>query len=296
MRLGNRLFPYPVLNNDKSISLYNDSHFAIEVSVDINQESFVLKDAHYSLTNKMLEGLIKAGKAEVLCIVECSTTVFREVFVITDNPEDIVIDVSRLNGKVAVSGYVYAKKAIYNFKDEDFDPDYKDHPFQIDRYDILAADDGLTTKVIYEDNENDKVSSIFLVVKDVEENSKEMKVELQSKKIQILIPEKQFNNYENLKTSEYFRNIFFSFFIVPSLVYAFERINKEDFESALLEYDWLASVQKAYKDKTGKELNEEKFKTISSFELTQVVMEYPVVKAIDELMESMLNKRGDDDE
>ncbi|MGS0972246.1 MAG: hypothetical protein ACVCEJ_03240 [Candidatus Izemoplasmataceae bacterium] len=296
MRLGNRLFPYPVLNNDKSISLYNESSFDFLSKVEINQKQFVLKDTYYVLTNNKLNELIKSGMAEVLCVVECSTTVYREVFTIGDEPKDIVIDVKRLNGKVTVSAYIYAKNEIIGFNDEDFDVDYKDYSFQIEQYDILAADDGFTTKVVYEDDEDDKISSIFLVIKDAEDNLNEMKVELLPAKIQITIPEKQFNKYENLKTNEYFRNMFFSFFIIPSLVYAFEHIKKENFENALMEYDWFSSVQTSYKEKTGKELNESEFENVSPFYIAQIVMDYPVIKAIDELMESVLNKRGVDDE
>ena len=64
MQLGNRIFPYPVLNHSSELSEYNSqSSFQLEMTLDENGEiiknrnNVILKDIHFSLNDDFLQKL-----------------------------------------------------------------------------------------------------------------------------------------------------------------------------------------------------------------------------------------------
>ena len=68
---------------------------------------------------------------------------------------------------------------------EDFDDDYDGFRFTIEKNDILAVDDGFTNKIEFDEDEDNKKSSIFLIVKDLSIKDETMRVEFDTNKITI---------------------------------------------------------------------------------------------------------------
>jgi len=299
MRIGNRLFPYPVLNNDQSLSLYNRSKFTLNYDdVKKTQDKLLIKNVHIVIENHNLNKLIQEDKAQALCIIECSATVFRESYVINGEGKNIEIPLHELNGRVSVSAYVYALEELHDFWDSDFVDDYVEESFDINKYELLAVDDGFTTKVVFDETKDNKVSSIFLVTKKIDnDKNQEMEVSLGDRKISIALPESQFDFYDKFKTQPLFQNLFFTFLIAPSLVYALESLKAENFEHILMEYNWFDSITKAYEEKTGTELDEDELQNESPITIMQKIMDFPITKAFDELKTLIFNSnKGDDDE
>lgn len=302
MQVKRRLFPYPVLNQDTSLSTYNtDSKFEfVQDSQDVEGKNFIIKNAKYILNNSCIENLIKQGKAEAVCVIECSDTLFRKTYPISDEPKDIIIENNKLNGLVSVSAFVYAKEKIENFKDTTFCDDYADYEFVVDKYGFLAVDDGIQFRLDYPEADDDKVSSIFLVVPNGDEKEELTKIECNSKKIKIVLPKKAFDTYYAIKDNDNYKDIFFSILVIPALTYALEKAKSEDFDMLVsgAGYVWFGTIMKAFKKQKGEELDETTFVEMDSIELAQILMNKPIGRAIGDLYTVGMPtlSGGDDDE
>ena len=172
MQLGNRLFPYPVLNNERTLSTFDEeSAFELKLTLDKNGEIIktrnetILKDIYFSLNNKYLMELYKDKKIKCFLIVESPSSIYREKYELFDVPQTIEIKTNNLKGDVSISAYCVAVCDIEGYQSESFDEDYKDYSFDIKKYDIVAADDGIKFVVDRNLDEDNKASSIFTIVK-----------------------------------------------------------------------------------------------------------------------------------
>ena len=300
MQIKNKLFPYPTINNSRLDSCYKDTTYSLEYEQVQEDEYLVLKDAHIEINNEAIINLIKEGKAKACVIVECSKSVFRKTYNIGLEPEDIKILISDLSDRVVISSFIYATQDIENYRNNDFLEDYEDYNFYIEKYDIIAIDNGSTIVIDYDETSDKKVSSIFLIIKDTETDKKNMRVEIGDKIIAYL-PEKQFNMYDNMKKNNNYQNIFFSMLAIPILIEALEKIKNEqyDFDEIELNYRWFRSVKNGFKKKYGYELTEDKFYEIDSAELAQELLNNGTVNAIEDLMKITFGNimiGGNDDE
>ena len=167
MRIGKRLFPYPLLNNEKLYSQFKDATFTLQYSEIVTDEFYILEGITCLLTSEYLISLVKNGACKIVCIVECPTTLYRKSFELSLEPKDLKIPLSDLNGKTTVSAFVVAVKDIDDYACDDFLDDYDGYKFNIEKNDILAVDDGFTNRIDFNTDEDDnKKSSIFLVIKD----------------------------------------------------------------------------------------------------------------------------------
>jgi hypothetical protein len=295
MRLGKRLFPYPIINNQKTLSGYERSDFSFECQPIQHNGQLTLKDAHFITNNETLLNLYDQKKVNIVCIVECSATVYRKVFNLEAQPKDIDIPISDLREKVVVSAFAYAMTDIPDFDDSDFSEAYSGLKFFIDQYDILAADDGFTTRIKYDEKEDDKVSSIFLVLKDTMNDDELVRINPTSKKINIHLREGIYDYYFAMKHLDYIEPIIFSILIVPALMYAIHQAQKDGLENARQEYDWFNAIEKRYEDLFSKDITEDSFEEISSVELAQKLIGLPIHGAIDSLFQMSLTN-GDEGE
>lgn len=294
MQVGNKLFPYPTINNYKIINCFKESTYELEYEEQLIDDKLILKNAHINLNNTGLLNLIKEGKAEAVIIVECSSTIYRRSYIVDWEGKDIEILLSDLKDKVVISSFVYAKEEINAYNNEDFLDDYEGYQFNIEKYDILAIDDGKTTKIEYNEQADRKVSSIFSIIKDKEREN--MKVALNSRKIIIYLPEKQFDFYDNMKMNDNFQNIFFSMIAIPSLAQALNEILRKvqnqqiDFEDIDMNYSWFTSIKAAFEKKYESKLNEEKFLELEMLELAQSLLNNGTVNGIEDLFNIVLNR------
>jgi hypothetical protein len=282
MRIGKKLFPYPVINNSASITNFKTSSFALLVDLLEKDNSIVLQNIRYETTNDMIRDLLADNLAQAIIIVECSSTLFRKVYTISDNPTNVQIPISNLRDKVEISCVVYATQDIECYHDSDFLDEYENQAFRIEKYDILGIDDGFTTKITYDEEDEDKVSSIFLVIKDDSIIDERIIVEENVRKIIIRVPEKQFGIYDKMKTNSSFYNIFFSLLIIPALSYELQKLQQRDLEDIKFDYNWFSSIENAFYKIHSKSLDDETFKKANPLVLAQEIMNYPVTKAIDE--------------
>lgn len=303
MRIGKKLFPYPTLNNSKNMSCFKDCNFSLEYDDYDDNENLVLKNAHIVVGDDTISKLLDEGKLKSTVIVECSSTIYRRNFEVSKVERDITIPLNNLREQVVISCFVYANED-FTFNSSNFLEDYDGYSFDIEKYDIIAIDDGFTTRVEYDEEKDKKVSSIFTVVVDENITDKVMKIEPTSRKIIIHLPEEQFGCYENMKNNDNYRELFFSIMTVPALIFCMQNIqdrllyNEETLDNVRIDYKWFESIEIAYKNNSDENLTDDVFKKCDIPTLSQQLMNYASVTAISDLFKQEFSKliRGEDDE
>jgi hypothetical protein len=303
MRIGKKIFPYPTINNSKNASCFQKSNFALIYEDEDNEENLILKNAHIYIDNPILIDLFEQNKVGATVIVECSSTIYRKSYDISIIPKDIIIPITNLREQVVISCFIYAKEN-FSYVSDDFLDDYKGYVFQIEKYDILAIDDGFTTRIEYDESKDKKVTSIFSIIKDEFIKDNIMKIEPTAKKIVIHLPSEQFGCYEHMKINDNYQELFFSILTIPALIYCLQNIqdrlnyNGDSFDEIHLEYRWFESIEYAYKNQYNEELDENVFKKLNVVELSQRLMNYASVTAISDLFKQEFSKivRGDIDD
>lgn len=280
MHIGNRIFPYPVLNRNETLSDYvAASTFKLEFDVDENRAPIVkngevvFKNLHFTLTDATLTELLEQGKLRGAFIVECSASVYRNRFDISTTPYDLQVSAHEINGNVVASCYLYATEDIANFRSMGFIAEYAGYSFDIDKFDILAVDDGFKFKIELDPTEDDKVASIFIVVKK-EGSSDIMSYDYDDKKIIIYLPSAYYDCYDNIKTKRECNNIAFAILAIPVLSGCLDDISAryESMEEISGIYSWFNAVCISYMRITGNRLTFEDFYNMNKLELAQMVM------------------------
>lgn len=303
MRIGKKLFPYPTLNNSVELSAYkNTSSFEL-VFKTINEselikidDAIILKDVCFKLENEMLFNMYHEGKLECGLIVECSSTIYREMFKIYDSPIDIQIPLKNLNDVVYISSFLYTAGNITGFSNNDFDDDYMNYKFDLEKYDIVAIDDGYKFRIDVDPDLDNKVASIFTIVRS---NNQDERVSYESGefKINIYLSPDYYGEYEQLKKTSVANNLIFGILIIPVLVRCLEEIkfnlqDVDDIEDLIEQKKWFKSICISYEKRTGRKIMLEEFKDIDPFELSQLVLNDSTCKGLSDISSVLWNRAG----
>lgn len=288
MKVSNsKLFPYPVLwfiNDD-----YYDSDFGIEM-VDRLQFKKLELEYKINLYNKELLSLIESGKALFCIHIENSITSFRYSYLTKSNIGTILIDEEDVNYQIDISTFIVANQDISHYRNEKLNNDYNGVKFDITKGSILAIADYISLNVDKSKNSLGKKDSIFNISKTSKEGP--MEFEIMNDRIVIKLGEENFENLQRMQMSSKHREVIYSMFIVPALIYVFENLARsedEDMEE-YREYLWFRSLEKLLKAYEI-ELNHQTIKTKTSYILAQKLIGEPISKAL-----VALNERSDFDE
>lgn len=302
MLIGKRLFPYPILNNNKNYSQYDKSSYSFSYEEVVTTDEFILKNICYSLEDSNLKSLIDQGKAKAVCVIECPKTRFRKLYDISDKPQDIKLSLFDLNEKITVSSVVIATQDINDFSSSEFNDDYKPYKFEIEKSDILAVDDGYTNRVDFGENIDDKKSSIFLVIKDSKLKNGEVVSDFDSNKITIHLPTKQWDNYEVTKNSNDFQSFYFSILAIPALLNALSTLQKDieigktTLDVLCMDNNWLNSFKNSFELKYGIELTEDRFMSLDLYKECQKLFDFPITKSLDKIFDLAVGINKGDEE
>lgn len=286
MRIGKRLFPYPLLNNDRLFSQFKSSTFSFNYeSIEIVDDNYIITNACYNCDNAKLNQLITDNKVSVLCLIECPETMFRKTYVLETSAKNVVIPLTDINGKMTISAFAVAMEDIYDYFSDDFLEDYDGISFYIEKNDILAVDDGVMDKLQFEGFDDDKKSSIFLVVKDRNIEDGIMRMEYNSEKIVISLPEDQWNRYDKTKSISGFRNLYFSIIAIPALSHAIADLKntEEGIDLLCMEYSWFNSFVLKYQEIHGEDMTDETFNILDPYSEAQKILNASVTKSIDDI-------------
>ena len=305
MQIGNRLFPYPIVNKNKDLSDYLDnidykiSFLSDDIKCLENSNSLLLKDIHISLNDTNLIEYINAGDLKSILIVESPESVFRKQYAISTAPKDIKLPLNNLSGKVTISSYLYATKDIDVYKSQNFIDEISRYKFSLRAYEIVGIDDGFTIDIKHDDMSDNPSESIFEIIPDSQVKFQRYQADEGDSKIYIHLPKNQYNLYYQTKGSRYFENIYMSLIVIPTLVDVFNFLQSKlaeytDIIDLIESYPWFKSVALAFNRERNKELDLDVFRNINALELAQIIFRNVSMNAIEDAASMILDSTEGD--
>lgn len=298
MLIGNKVFPYPLLKSGNNNPDYNNTQFYFDfdrendVPITING-MLVLKNIHFVLSNPELKKLYDEGFIKVLCEVDCSNTVYRECFEIFEAPMNKEIAISNFANVVTVSAYAIAVKEINDYVSSDFVSDYEGYSFHFNPWNIVAADDGIKFRVDIDESNDNKIASIFTIVRK-EDAADIVTYNNESNKIVIYLNPEGYKIYDSMKNHSMYNNLFFANLVIPVLTSCLQEIKStykevESLDEICDDKPWFVSVMKRYSYVKGKKLDSEEFASMNSFEFAQLLMNESTEKCLKDYFELTMN-------
>ncbi len=303
MQVRGRIFPYPVLNNNQALSGFKDAEFKLEYEPVEDDSAYTLKGMSFSTDSKIINALFDDSEIGIRLVVECSYTVYGKSFELSRKPKDIILKKNDFTENVCVSLFAYAKEDFALSSDE-FHDDYSGIDFPIEKYDIIAANDGFTITFRHDESADNVVKSIFSIIVNHEnkDGPYEIDCDQNSRKIVVVLSEKDFDNYSIIRTAPIYREAFFCMLLVPALQEALNnclnlvRYENKGIDEICDQYFWFRSVMGSFKKIEGKDLTTDDLKTIQSSSLAQKLLGNPLNTAMANLVETMKNpENGEND-
>lgn len=268
MRYNNRLFPHPVLGIGDDYT----GEFSAEMTYKSDRDKITLA-VNFKLIQETLIDLIKESKAVFLIQVYCRATMYREVVRSSSPiPEPIEISSWKLNGEVEVHFFIVAEQNIDSFSSNAFNSEYEKAIFFIERSDVLAY--GGKAKFIANKSPDElKSVSALIRVKNSQKKSKPMYNEYEGEKIEIMLCEEDYENYQLSIRNTIFVNLIHNCIVLPALVDAIHFLDKEE-SKEFNERRWY------------KALNEWKLnsKVKDPFQISQNILNQPTERAFETIL------------
>jgi len=294
MQLKNRLFPYPILNHNKVSSSFNNFDFLLSYGAEETNESYILRNAKFVTESNFILKLYHEGKIKIFVIVECSKTVYRKAFEITEIGSDIVLSKVDFTERVDISLFAFATDQL-NFHSNEFAEDFCGIDFEIDKYDIVAANDGFNIRFIHDESEDNLAQSIFSIVNSDKLTDGVFIVDSDitaSKKILISLSENDYKNYKIIYSQPPYKEVFFNMLLVPALIESLflcknylDANSSRDLDDVGDNYNWFRSIIYSYKRLKGVDLTIEEFRKVSAVVLAQELLAKPLGESFKNLLE-----------
>ncbi len=298
MLLSKRLFPYPVLKKTPHQD-YEESFYQLDFEQDKIDAKHKIRfeNIQFTTNNEQFRTLVNSGKINVFVHFECSNTLYRKILQLKTDPINFEINKKQLNGKLHITSFAVAAEDIHDYYDMDFVSDYNGTHFDIDKYDIIAYDDGYSIDIIHDIDKDDKISSIFVVVPKIDNPDDGAEFTYQNYKIIIKLPQHTYRQYDRLKYSTRYQNLFFSIFAIPILAMSLNNIKDVSYDDLEVQFQWFISVKKVYKKLYNQELDQETFEKTDTFIFSQRIFDNAISKTIDDLYnEGNINTEDIEDE
>ncbi|MDE7161124.1 MAG: hypothetical protein K2N65_00020, partial [Anaeroplasmataceae bacterium] len=93
------------------------------------------------------------------------------------------------------------------------------------------------------------------------------------------------------------QNLYFSIIAVPALSFALAEMQRigDNVDNIRIEKKWFNAFCNAYKNRTGEELTDEYFLQMNPYSEAQRLLNYPVIKALDDVFGLTITMGGIDD-
>ena len=292
MNIEHKLYPYPVLtyfNDDYLNSIFMAK---VEVEKGIGKIGVSLE----AVTDDLgLLGLINDGYAEFVFRIECLATLYREIVKSGDGKKKIFISEEKIDSKITVSTFIVAKKNIENYININFNEDYSDISFFIEKSSILAIARQFKIHIEKENDNLGEPSSIFCLVRNTaEKEEKEVKFDIMGNKIKIILPKEEYENIAMLSQSKSNQEILHSSLIFPALVYVLENLKTDDYDN-YDDYVWFRTIKKVLEN-LEIELNWENIESYQSYSLAQKIINYPIGRSLEAMKQiGVVQEEGEDE-
>lgn len=303
MQVKNKLFPYPIINHNELLSNYGDSRFDFRYeNTEENDNYFILKNACFYTDSKYLNELYDLGKIKIFCVIECSSTVYRKAFPMEREGKDISLLKIDFSEKVEISMMAVATHTFSYISDE-FDEEYQGINIEIEKNDIIGANDGINVYFRHDEKEDSFASSIFSIIADHNMDEGAYKVECNTgKKIVISMSDEEYHNYKVIYAMPIYQEVFFNMLLIPALIEGLSlcktylsESTERDLEDVGNNFIWFRTIVESYKKLTGNELTLDDFKGYSPVSLSQELLGKPVGTSLSKLMEDASHRMDGED-
>lgn len=277
-----RSYPYPVL------TFYDDDYINSEFSADVTSHFSgydIAFDIKTTLKNEGLAQLIMSGDAVFIYDFECSQTGFRRCIQSDKTEISVSIKESLLNGTLTIFPFIVARKKILNYKNKNFNEDYGNATFDIDKGKYLAVAQSSQINIKKKDSDMLKSSSIFSIVPN-NENKDEMQVDFGNGHIIIKLSRKDYDRCWPMFKNDDLKPILNSAIVVPALINVLNKLSSMTEEQCETDYSgeaWYESIKEILKSRFNKKISE--IDSENSFILAQKMLKTPIGEAIGRLVD-----------
>ena len=300
MQVKNKIFPYPVINHNLSLSNFGEKSFLFVFEQEQNESAFILKNARFETDSEFINKLYNDGLITVYCVVECSDTVYRKKYELNNTGKDIVLPKVDFTERVDVSMFAVALNDFV-YKSDEFDEDYCGFDIEIEKNDIVGANDGFRLIFDHEEDEDSFAHSIFSIITSHDMEPGAYTVECSTgRKIVVTMSDEDFKNYKTIYTVPVYKEVFFNMILIPALIEGLslcqmflKELDSRDLEDAGNQYIWFRSIVASYKKLKGVELSTEDFKKVSVAFLAQELLGKPLGGALDKLVKETIPTPSD---
>lgn len=289
MQLKNKIYPYPVLGQD--FNGYENSSFNTVVQHNFSKENITI-NIECDLNDEFLFSLLKNGDISYVHHIECTSTCYRKIIKSNEKSVTLTIKEQEVAFMLSVCTFLIPNIDLDKYENYNFNSDYKGFKFNIDKGCIIGVADQYN---LYFDKSKDdfvNYSSIFSITPDMRLDSTSINVRKRVSKIEISLPQEQYNLYVFLQEQESTQSLMHSTVILPALMSIFSDMIRDGdaLEEINGDFRWYRSLQNACKN-AGYQLNSDTLKDVNILLLSQKLLNDPITNAI-----TMLSKEGDTDE
>lgn len=282
MKLQTDLFPYPVLN--KNLDDYVKSEFSANFEINpVTSINYELK-VHFNLEDEELEKLILKGKACFSVHIEGISSSYRQLYVLPKYEKSIKIplEAGQVSERLEVNFMLIAKKTIENYTNTNFNTLYYGDNYSVNNLakgDILAFDEMLNLNLSFENQENIGAKSMIRIGLTTQNL---MLVDISGDVIYVYLPEKDYNAYIKLSTSnEIHKQLLLNTVVLPALTYTLERVAERQIDYS---NKWTESMENMLLN-IGSSFDELASDPSQSLKLAQKLLNEPMKDAINNYYE-----------
>lgn len=230
MQVKPRSYPHPVLAHFTD-DIAN-SVFQPVVTVKGNKNAYVF-DAVFKTNNADLLQLIEQKKARYAVHVECTQTRYRDIFRSDNEKFSFEVPAGLLDGRVEVTSFILASKALDKYRNECFHPDYAKLAFRVRKGDTLAVGHDREFTAEKKSDPLRKVPSIFSIVPSDEADATGMDIDTTGPKVRVTLSRPNYDAYATLKSDQSLHPMLSAAVIVPALVTVIDEIRRAGAENGI---------------------------------------------------------------
>lgn len=285
MKIGDRLFPFPVLSEQRTD--YEGARFSAVGGIGKKTLDQVVLDFDLNLDCRAIAELVARAEATYAVHVECPSTFYREL--VHKNVPHFThrIDLDRLRGSVERTALVVATRRIEGFASDLFAEDFAGLSFTIPRGAILAYASLPIMTVNQPSLLADEGHSVFTVYKRPETGDVPMSVDVGRDSICIGLGAAEYDNYVRMSGDAAMRPMLNSLLVLPALVYALEQLRDEEVLENSRGLEWFETLSRSLRT-TGRDLEEVlrgEEDGAETIELAQELMRSPIQAAFGALIQ-----------
>lgn len=196
MRIENVSLPYPVLGISDDIRPTLEETGCSNPVITISEEGDLFRIAvSLKLENTDIINYIRDDFAEFSVEVSCHSTLYRNCISSSTPVFSFTVEKKLLNGRLDFESFVIARKDILNYRNEGLNPDYDGHIINLHKGDLLVAYNKCSIPLNLDLRNIRNMKSFMTVQKSNNPNEHTVVYELESSKIQIILPEEMMVEY-----------------------------------------------------------------------------------------------------